>query len=178
VTQDEINYANHAQMRVAAETRCLEALVTLQTDASGHATLPADVVRLLAVNGPSGPLVALSADELLAHLSGSPVSYLVSSYAIWGRELYLLPAAAQALTVAYARLPAPLTSDDEFEVNGEYEDLVDDLAVATTQLDTGETAIAAQALARYDQRAQRLAARAASAAAPIRFSMPVWGDPA
>jgi len=160
--QDALDYSNEAQYRVCADTRVLRKRTTLAI-VSGTQTysLPNDVIALLAVLDPEGePVPFLTLDDALAGLT-APTDLATTAYYMIGTSLGVLPmpTAAVTWTLYYEARPAPLTSASPFELDGDYELLIDRLVQAMKLADDGQPELAAEEQGFYDIDRNRLRRR-------------------
>ena len=162
-SQDQVDYVNVAQQRVAADTLALETKTTLDLTADVYVyELPADLVELEGIYNDAIPLDDLTMDELMTTLSGVGASNYLGpqGYAIVGRSLYVLPipAGADTLTIVYYQRPPPFTSEDDLSVDGSEMELVEALFDGYVAFDRGETEVGSSIMGRYMADAQRVRA--------------------
>jgi hypothetical protein len=160
--QDALDYSNEAQYRICADTRVLRKKRTL-TLIAGVQTyrLAEDVLVVLAVlHGQDVPLPFLTPDEAMKALT-NPSTFGALSYYTIGEDIGFVPVPAEAatLTLYYEARPAPLTSDSAFELQGDYELLIDRLVQAMKLADDGQPELAAEEQSYYDLELIRLRRR-------------------
>lgn len=159
--QDALDYSNEAQHRICADTRVLRKRTTLALVAGIQTyTLPNDVIELLAVIDGEDQLPYLTPDEALAAIT-APQTFVARSYYTISTSLGILPTPTQAgvLTLFYEARPVPLTSVSPFELEGDYELLIDRLVQAMKLLDDGQPELAAEEQGYYDLELIRLRRR-------------------
>lgn len=163
VNQDALDYSNDVQYRVANDTRCLIRKTTITTSAGQRDySLAGDVILLKAVISMGQPLPYLPVADALAFLSlPTEPNLLTPSYFVVGTTISFVPTPtdAQTLTIFYEARPAPLTSDDEFEITGDYERLAERLIQSYKLADDGQPELAAEEQAWYDVEMPRLRRR-------------------
>jgi hypothetical protein len=160
--QQELDYTQAAQYRVAADTLALVKQATLTAPAgAASVTLPSDVLRLLAVATSDGSLLNpttirefLSIKTLEATEQGPSNSLFV----VVGRDLMLWPTPGTdlTLTITYSYRPAAITSASTLEVTGLGARLVERLAASYSLLDDGQPELAQSELGDYQKDASRL----------------------
>lgn len=159
--QDALDYSNEAQYRICADTRVLRKKRTLALAAgvSSYA-LADDVLTVLAVLHGQDALPYLTPDEALRGLTNPPTLGELSYYTI-GTDIGFLPVPTEAatLTLFYEARPVPLDSTSSFELEGDYELLIDRLVQAMKLLDDGQPELAAEEQSYYDLELIRLRRR-------------------
>lgn len=156
IAQDELDYSNEAQVRVGAETRLLRKRTTLPVIA-GQAEYPleADVIQIIAVYDGESQVPAAMTDDILTLLSSSGAATPAQSMLHYTLEpgtlgFYPTPTDGFTATIFYIARPQPLTSADDFELQGISEDLIERLVFAYRLEDDGQLELAAAEQAFYD----------------------------
>lgn len=164
--QETLDYSNQAQYRVVADTRCLTKSYTLTTVAGQQLyDLPSDVLDILAVlDGAQGSLGYVDVPTALAASSLTDTALLAGVRVfVVGRKIGLLPEpdAVHSYVVWYHARPAALTSEDEFEVTGDFERALERLVQAMKLEDDGQPELAAAEKLEYASDLARLRQQAA-----------------
>lgn len=166
--QETLDYSNIAQVKVAVDTGCLTKSFTLTTVPGQQLyTLADDVVNLLAVlDGPDPVEYVPVMDALAAGTSPSTVLLTTARFFGLGRSIGFLPTpqTVHSYVVYYTARPAPLTSDDEFEIVGDFELALERWVQAMKLEDDGQPELAAEEKANYQQDLARLRRQAAAPA--------------
>ncbi len=176
--QEQVDYVESCQQRVAADTVVREAKTTLALTAGDFTyDLPADLIELEGIYNDTVALDDLTISELMAVLSGTGASNYLGpqGYAVVGRTLYVLPtpAAADTLTLVYVQRPPAFDSQAELELDGAEREILEALLDGNVVFDRGETEVGSAALARYMVEAQR---RRAHNRGPVGPHLPVIGN--
>lgn len=134
-------------MRVAVETRALSKRADLPlSQGVGEYQMSGDVVKILAVLDSGGnPLAPIQTDDALSIISsGDPFGNVQGYYSLVPGVIGLLPTPSGdgSVTIYYQARPAVLDSDDEFELTGEYENLIEKLMLAYRLDDDGQPELA------------------------------------
>jgi hypothetical protein len=160
--QDTVDYANEAQIRVAADTRILIKKTTINVTAgTAEYALPSDVIVLRSLTDETGREVAfLSPLDAMSLKSGPFDPAVVGFYTIAATiGFYPTPTIAGSYTAFYEARPAPFTSSSDFELTGDAERLVDRLVAQMKLADDGQPELANLELGFYQVEMPRVRGR-------------------
>lgn len=147
INQDALDYSNDAQIRVSADTRLLRKRGTISVVAGVQSyTVPDDVIEILAVYDGQTSIPPIIADDALELISadGATSTQGLVCYALETRKLGFLPTPTEDFTadILYIARTEALTSDDEFELEGSFETLIEHLTLSTRLDDDGQPELA------------------------------------
>lgn len=144
-TQEQIDYINAANKRIACETLLLETSDSPTWTAGSYTVaMPDNLIRYYSVYQGTTALQEVSAVDYLRVRSGGAITTTRTVYCAIGRTFYLYPAATATttITVHYAYRPDDLDATSTLELTGYAERLVERMAGAYLLLDDGQPELA------------------------------------